>query len=176
MNSPKIKLIIGISGASGVGLAEKFIQILPSFVEKHIIISQNAKLVFQKEEQILHNENIGEKTASGSFKADAMIILPCSMNSLAKISCGICDTLITRTAAVMLKERRKLILCPREMPYSTINLEQMHKLSSLGVIIAPPVLGYYSKPKSLDEMEKFLFGKWLDLLEIENDLYKRWEG
>jgi 4-hydroxy-3-polyprenylbenzoate decarboxylase len=96
------------------------------------------------------------------------------MNTLAKISSGIADNLITRTASVMLKERRKLILAPREMPYGTISLENMAKLSLNGVIIAPPVLGYYSEQQSLEDMEKFLIGKWFDLLGIEHNLFKRW--
>jgi 4-hydroxy-3-polyprenylbenzoate decarboxylase len=76
----------------------------------------------------------------------------------------------------MLKERRKLLLAPREMPFSTIALENMHKLSSLGVIISPPIVGYYSKPNSLEEMEDFMIGKWMDSLGIEHNLFKRWQG
>jgi 4-hydroxy-3-polyprenylbenzoate decarboxylase len=172
-----MKLVIGISGASGVNLGLKFIQLLPKHIEKYVIISQNAKVVLQKENNIniLENSDISECTASGSFKTDAMIIIPCSMNTLAKISCGISDNLITRTASVMLKERRKLIIAPREMPYSTISLENMTKLSQNGVIIAPPVIGYYSNQQTLEEMENFLIGKWFDLLDIEHNLFKRWK-
>jgi 4-hydroxy-3-polyprenylbenzoate decarboxylase len=171
-----VKLIIGISGASGVNLSLKFIELLPKEIEKYVIVSDNSKIVFDKENNIniLDNKDISEITASGSFKSDAMIILPCSMNTLAKISSGISDNLITRTASVMLKERRKLILAPREMPYGTISLENMAKLSLNGVIIAPPVLGYYSEQQSLEDMEKFLIGKWFDLLDIEHNLFKRW--
>jgi 4-hydroxy-3-polyprenylbenzoate decarboxylase len=173
-----MKLIIGISGASGVTLAVKFIKLLPKEIEKYVIISEHAKVVFQKENNIniLDNSDISEITASGSFKSDKMIILPCSMNTLAKISIGIADNLITRTASVMLKERRKLILAPREMPYSTISLENMTKLSQNGVIIAPPVLGYYSNQKTLEDMENFMIGKWFDLLDIEHNLFERWKG
>jgi 4-hydroxy-3-polyprenylbenzoate decarboxylase len=98
------------------------------------------------------------------------------MNTLSKISVGIADNLITRAAAVMLKERRKLILAPREMPYSSIALENMLKLSNYGVIIAPPVAGYYANIQNIEDMEKFFIGKWFDLLGIEHNLYKRWEG
>jgi 4-hydroxy-3-polyprenylbenzoate decarboxylase len=171
-----LRLIIGISGASGVGLAQKFIEHLPKNIEKYIIVTDNAKVVLSKEENchFLDNSDISEVTASGSFKTDAMIIVPCSMNTLAKISVGIADNLLTRTATVMLKERRKLILAPREMPYSTIALENMTKLSQNGVIIAPPVLGYYANMSNLDDMEKFLIGKWYDLLGIDHQLFKRW--
>ncbi len=171
-----MKIIIAITGASGVTLAQKFIQKLPKDIEKHVIISKNAKTVFQKEENLnIHdNKDISAKVASGSFKCDAMIILPCSMNTLAKIACGIGDNLTTRTASVMIKEQRKLILAPREMPFSPIALENMHKLSLLRVIIAPPILGYYSNQNSLEDMENFLIGKWFDLIGIEHKLFKRW--
>ncbi len=173
-----MKLIIGISGASGVNLGEKFIKKLPNDIEKYIIYSQNAKKVLEKEENrfFLENSDIAAPVSSGSFKSDAMIVVPCSMNSLAKIACGISDNLITRSASVMIKEQKKLILAPREMPFSAIALENMLKLSRLGIVIAPPVLGYYAKSKSLEEMENFLIGKWFDLLEIEHNLYERWRG
>jgi 4-hydroxy-3-polyprenylbenzoate decarboxylase len=173
-----MKLIIGISGASGVRLGEKFIEKLPPKIEKYIIFSQNAKTVLEKEENrhFLENSNIAAPVSSGSFGSDAMIIVPCSMNTLAKISCGISDNLITRSAAVMLKEQKKLILAPREMPYSAIALENMLKLSKLGVTIAPPVLGYYAKIENIEDMEDFLIGKWFDMLGIEHNLYERWRG
>jgi 4-hydroxy-3-polyprenylbenzoate decarboxylase len=172
-----VKLIVGISGASGVRLAKKFVKLLPKDIEVFIIQSNSAKIVFEKEEGVkeFDNSDISASISSGSFKCDAMIILPTSMNTLAKISCGIADNLLTRTASVMIKERRKLILAPREMPLSSIALENMLKLSNLGVIIAPPVLGYYSKQQTLEDMENFLIGKWFDILGIENDLFKRWE-
>ena len=97
------------------------------------------------------------------------------MNTLAKCAVGISDSLITRAFTVMLKEKREIILAPREMPLNTIALENMLKLSTLGVTIAPPVLGYYSNQQSLNEMENFLIGKWFDLLKIKNNLFKRWE-
>ena len=86
----------------------------------------------------------------------------------------IADNLITRAASVMIKEKKTLILAPREIPFSPIALENMHKLSLLGVIIAPPALAYYSEQTSLEEMENFMIGKWMDLMGIENNLYKRW--
>lgn len=172
------RLIIGISGASGVGLGIKFIQALPKNIEKYIIISEHAHVVLDKEENrfFLNDEDIGAATASGSFKNDGMVIVPCSMNTLAKISYGIADNLITRTASVMLKEKRPLLLAPREMPFSSIALENMLKLSQLGVTIAPPVLAYYADVNTLEAMEDFLIGKWFDLLGIEHTLFKRWEG
>ena len=173
----KRKIVVATSGASGVNLGIKTLNLLPDFIEKHFIMSQNSKIVLQKEQDItIHeNDNISASIASGSFGVDAMIIAPCSMNTLAKIACGISDNLITRCATVMLKEQKKLILAPREMPFSAIALENMHKLASLGVVIAPPVMAYYSEQDSLQEMENFIIGKWFDLLNIDNTLYKRWE-
>ncbi len=172
-----MKIVIGISGASGANLGLKMLRALPAEVSKHLILSEHAQIVLDKEENLKVHENheIWASVASGSYGADAMIITPCSMNTLAKIACGIADNLITRAAAVMIKERRTLVLAPREIPFSPIALENMHKLSMMGVIIAPPVLAYYGEQNTLEEMENFMIGKWLDLLGIENTLYKRWD-
>ncbi len=172
-----MKLIIATSGASGVNLGLKALKSLPKEIDKHFIMTKNSKIVLDKESNLTthNNEDISASIASGSFGTDAMLIAPCSMNTLAKIACGISDNLVTRCASVMIKEHKKLILAPREMPFSAIALENMHKLSSLGVIIAPPVMAYYSEQQTLDEMENFIIGKWFDLLGIQNNLYKRWE-
>jgi len=173
----KRKIILAISGASGANLGLKALKLLPDSIDKHLIISENAKVVLEKEMgyTTYPNEDISASVASGSFGVDAMLIAPCSMNTLAKIACGISDNLITRSASVMIKEQKKLILAPREMPFSAIALENMQKLASLGVIIAPPVMAYYSEQTTLEDMENFIVGKWFDLLDIENNLYKRWE-
>lgn len=173
-----MKIVVGISGASGANLGLKFLQALPCECTKHLILSENAQIVLEKEENIhLHqNHEIWASVASGSYGADAMIITPCSMNTLAKIACGIADNLITRAASVMIKERKILILAPREIPFSPIALENMHKLSMMGVIIAPPALAYYGEQTSLEDMENFMIGKWMDLMKIDNNLYKRWNG
>ena len=172
-----MKLIVAISGASGVALGSKFIQYLPQNIDVHLILSQNAKIVeqFEQKRVTLHeNSNIAASISSGSFRVDATAVIPCSMNTLAKIACGISDNLVTRVAAVALKEQRKLLLAPREMPFSAIALENMQKLASLGVVIAPPVIAYYSQAKTVEEMEKFIIGKWYDILGIEHNLFKRW--
>lgn len=184
-----MKLVIAITGASGARLGLKFIQKLPEHVEVHAVISKSAKKALKLEENLnikdfintkksffIYKENqIEAPISSGSFKTDKMIILPCSMNTLAKCAVGISDNLVTRAFTVMLKEKRDIVLAPREMPLSTIALENMLKLSNLGVIIAPPTLAYYSKQDSIDMMEDFMIGKWFDLLKIEHNLYKRWE-
>jgi len=171
-----MRLIVAITGASGVGLGKRFIEALPKEIETYLILSDNAKTVFAKEQKctILDNSDIAAPVASGSFRCDAMAIIPTSMNTLAKIACGISDNLTTRAASVQIKEQRKLLLAPREMPFSPISLENMLKLSRIGVIIAPPVPGYYADVQTLEDMEDFLIGKWFDLLGIEHNLFQRW--
>ncbi|WP_297525516.1 UbiX family flavin prenyltransferase [Sulfurovum sp.] len=174
-----MKLIVAITGASGVALGKKFVDCLPEDIEVHVIVSDNAFTVesFENRKVTLHaSEDIAASVSSGSFRVDATAIIPCSMNTLAKVACGISDNLATRVAAVALKEQKKLLLAPRELPFSAIALENMQKLAALGVIIAPPVMGYYSDVSSLEEMEEFIVGKWFDVLGIENSLYERWEG
>ena len=123
----------------------------------------------------IHDDSdLAAAPSSGSFGIDATIVAPCSINTLAKIYAGFADTLITRAAAVALKERKRLVLGVREMPFSTLALEHAAKLSALGAVIAPPVLGYYSGQNSLEDMENFIIGKWLDLLGIKHRIYQRW--
>jgi 4-hydroxy-3-polyprenylbenzoate decarboxylase len=169
------KIVVSISGASGFSLGMKFFKLLPDNLEKHLILTDNSKVVAEHEENIYSESQIDAPISSGSFGADAMIIIPCSMNTLAKISVGLADNLTSRTASVMIKERKTLVLAPRELPLSPIPLENMLKLSRIGVVIAPPIIGYYSDIKTLDDMENFLIGKWFDILGIENHLYKRWQ-
>lgn len=173
-----MKIVVAITGASGVELGKKFVDYLPEEIEVHVVVSDNALTVesFENKKVTLYqNENIAAAVSSGSFRVDATAVIPCSMNTLAKIACGISDNLATRVAAVALKERKTLLLAPRELPFSAIALENMQKLATLGVIIAPPVMGYYSESNSLEEMERFIIGKWYDALGIENNLYKRWK-
>lgn len=179
-----LKLAIAITGSSGTNLATKLINNIPSDTALHIVISksalysstlENKSFDFTHKNYTLYDDSdIGAALASGSFKIDKFAIIPCSMNTLAKCAVGISDTLITRAFSVNLKERRDILLAPREMPFSAISLENMLKLSKLGVMIAPPVLGYYAKEQTIDDMENFIVGKWLDLLKIEHQLFKRW--
>ncbi len=171
-----MKIIVAISGSSGSKLGLSVLEKLPKSVEKHLIVTEHADIVLDKEHQItIHNDNeIWASVASGSFGVDAMMITPCSMNTLAKISVGIADNLITRAASVMIKEKKTLLLAPRELPFSAIALENMQKLATLGVIIAPPVAAFYSEQESLEDMENFIIGRWFDQLGIEHKLYKRW--
>lgn len=198
-----MKLVVGICGSSGVELGLKFASQMTKVgsLELHLIISNGAKealklesnldidmffrngicngreyLYFLNNERVLYynDYNLGAKIASGSFYFDNMVILPCSSNTLAKIANGISDTLITRSASVCLKQGRKLLISPREMPFSGIMINNMLTLSRYNAVIMPPILGYYSGVDTLEAMENFIFGKILDSLNIANNLYKRW--
>lgn len=208
-----MKIVVGISGASGVELGFYLLKALEKFTQSDdeifAIFSNGAKVSFcaenrhceptksawqpinsQNDEfiafckekfalrktQFLDDENLAASVSSGSFGINATLIAPCSLNTLAKIKQGIADTLITRSAAVALKERKKLILAVREIPFSTLALKQMTKLSKMGVIIAPPVFASYAKVQNLDDLRNFIIGKWLDLLDIKHDLYKKWQN
>lgn len=121
-------------------------------------------------------DNIAASIASGSFKTMGMIVIPSSMGTISAIASGMSDDLISRAADVCIKEKRKLVLVPREMPYSTLHLENLLRLSKIGVNIAPASPGFYHKPKSLVNSVDFVVGKVLDLFDIEHSLFKRWEG
>ena len=170
-----MKLVVAVTGASGTQLGERLLAWLPEGVTPYLILSDHARTVVEHEGGArFDEEDIAAPVASGSFPVDAMIVAPCSMNTLAKIACGIADNLVTRAAAVAIKERRPLLLAPREMPLSPIALENMLKLARLGVIVAPPVMGYYARHDTVEAMERFVVGRWFDLLGIEHDLYQRW--
>ena len=179
-------ILVAITGATGVLIAIKLLKVLK---EKNIltelILSKAAELVLNTETELNVSDisDLAYKTynvndleappASGSHKLDAMIIVPCTMKTLAAIAHGYANNLITRAADVNIKEKRKLILIVRESPLSAIHLENMLKLAKLGVVIAPPVPSYYIKPKSVDELIDYTVGRILDQIGIESDI-KRW--
>lgn len=181
-------ILIGITGASGIPIAHKLLlKLKESDTKTEIIISSAAKKVMKAESEISESQlnelvnktySIDDLTAgpaSGSYKFDAMVIVPCSMKSLASIAHGYADNLITRAADVCIKEKRKLILVVRESPLSAIHLENMLKLAKLGAIIAPPVPSFYIKPKNVDEMLNYFVGRVLDLLGY-NFKFERWKN
>ncbi len=186
------KIIIGITGGSGHLYTKKLIkELINREILIYIVASKEGKNVFQYETDIsledyissfnndrvtlFHNDNLFAPIASGSFISDAMVIIPCSMNTVGCIANGITNTLLTRTADVMQKEKRELIILPREMPMNTIHLENLTKLSNLGVRILPCSPGFYNKPETLEDIINFVVGKVFDALNIENNIYKRWE-
>ncbi len=181
-------IIVAITGASGVVLGVKLLKALKKLnINTGLLISDTAKTIIDYELDISY-ENIikiadeyyqtNDLTASvnsGSFKFDSLVIIPCSMKTLSAIANGYASNSITRVADVAFKERRKIIIVPRETPLRTVHIENMLSISKEGGIILPPILGYYSKIENLDDMENFIIGKVLDSLGINNDLYKRWE-
>ncbi len=131
----------------------------------------------QQEKIQLHGfQDVGCAIASGSYLTDGMVIVPCSMTTIAAIAVGLGDNAIRRGADVVLKERRPLVLVPREAPFSTLHLENLHKLSLLGATIVPPIPAWYTQPKSLEDVENFIVGKVLDALGVKHALYPRWNG
>jgi 4-hydroxy-3-polyprenylbenzoate decarboxylase len=179
-------VLVAITGASGVDLAVILLQQLKEKgMQTELIISKVAEKIISIETDYNVNEiidlankyhEVNDLTAgpaSGSYKNNIMIIIPCSMKTLASIANGFADNLITRAADVTIKEGRKLILVVRESPFSAIHLENMLKLSRLGVIIAPPIPSYYIKPKTIKELNENLIGRILDHIFIDNET-KRW--
>ena len=187
------KYIVGITGASGSIYGIRLIEeLLKAGNEVNIIITNSGSKVMNYETDydidllLKHLEDFGSKvklnhvdnlfapTASGSFKTDGMIIIPCSMSSLGEISNGVSKNLLGRSADVCLKERRKLIIVPRETPFNTIHLKNMVNLSEAGAMILPAMPGFYHKPKSVEDLIDFVVGKVLDALDIKNNLFEKW--
>lgn len=186
----KKRIIVGISGASGTIYAINLLKRLQSYpnVETHVIMSEwareNLKIEvgmsyteFEKLCDVLYsNRQLSAKIASGSFLTNAMVIVPASMKTVAGIACGFADNLIGRAADVALKEQRKLIMVPRETPLNTIHLENLTKLSHMGVQIIPPVPAFYNHPQTIQDIIDHNTVKLLDALGLENDYEGRWEG
>ncbi len=177
---------MSITGASGVDLAVMLLRelkkkgletelIITKVAEKIITIETDYKLneIIELSDKYYDVDDLTAGPASGSYKNKIMIIIPCSMKTLAAIANGYADNLITRAADVIIKERRKLILVVRESPFSAIHLENMLKLSRLGVIIAPPIPSYYIKPKSIKDLNEYFVGRILDHIGVDSDI-KRW--
>ena len=179
-------VLVAITGASGVDLAVILLQqlkkngletelVITKMAEKIIDIETDYKIsqIIELSDKYYDVDDLTAGPASGSYKNNIMIIIPCSMKTLAAIANGYADNLITRAADVVIKERRKLILVVRESPFSTIHLENMLKLSRLGVIIAPPIPSYYIKPKNIKELNEYFVGRILDHIGIDSGI-KRW--
>lgn len=182
----KRKIVIGITGASGAPYAKRLIQVLRQHnnVELGVCISATAPEVWQLECGGDLREEIGVPVwgmrdykapfASGSAGWHAMAIVPCSMGTCARIAQGISDTLLTRAADVMLKERRPLIVVPRETPLGVIHLENLTTLARAGAMVMPAMPSFYSKPQSIDDLVDSVLGRVLDHLGVENRLSRRW--
>lgn len=182
------KLVVGISGASGVVYGIRMLEALRAAdVETHLILSKAAEMTLAYETDLKPRDlramadhsyaigDVGAPCASGSFPSDGMVIAPCSMKTLAEIASGVTATLLSRAADVVLKERRRLVLMARETPLTAVHLRNMLTVTEMGGIIAPPVPAFYAKPESLDQMIDHSVGRVLDLFEIETALVRRWK-
>jgi 4-hydroxy-3-polyprenylbenzoate decarboxylase len=184
---PPRRLIVGISGASGIVYGARLLELLrPLAVETHLVVSRSAEVTLALETplkpadlraraDVVHA--IGDLAApisSGSFPTIGMVVAPCSVRSMAEIATGVTTTLLSRAADVTLKERRPLVLLVRETPLHTGHLRTMTALSEMGAIIAPPVPAFYAKPQTLDEMIDQTLGRVLDLFGLEAGTVRRW--
>ncbi len=182
-----MEVVVGISGASGVGYGIRLLQVLQGCVT-HLVLSDSARKIIEIEtdlepedveklaNHVYASDDFTAPIASGSHIFDAMVVIPCSMGTLAGIASGTSSTLITRAADVCLKDRRKLILVPRETPMSLIQLRNMVSAAEAGAIVMPACPAFYSRPQSLDDLIDVLVGRVLDLIGLENNLYERWGG
>ncbi|MEO3945207.1 flavin prenyltransferase UbiX [Gorillibacterium sp. CAU 1737] len=189
--------IVGITGASGSIYGVKLVRyLLEAGMDVHLVVTDAGWRVlhdelgwsvsrrtevleeqfgFARSRLIYHsNADIGASIASGSFRTDGMVVLPCSMGTLSGIAHGASGNLLERAADVILKENRPLLLVPRETPLSVIHLENMLKLAKLGVAMIPAMPAFYQKPASLEELTDFMVGRVLDSMKIEHHLYRRW--
>jgi 4-hydroxy-3-polyprenylbenzoate decarboxylase len=184
------RLIVGISGASGTIYGVRLLEVLKDIqgVETHLILSRGAKVAMSHETSIksetvesladhVHSpENLAASVSSGSFLTEGMIVAPCSMKTLSMISLSINDNLLIRAADVTLKERRKLLLIPRETPLHLGHLRSMTQITEMGGIIMPPVPSFYHNPKTIDDIINQTVGKALDQFGIPHQLFDRWKG
>ena len=180
-----MRIVVGITGASGVQYAHALLRNLRGH-DVDLVISEDAKKVIAHETDVTAtdlaklathayaNDDTAAPPSSGSYRFDAMVVVPCSMGTLGKIAWGISDNLITRAAAVTLKEKRKLILVPRETPLAATHLENLLRLANQGAVVLPAMPGFYHRPETTDDLVNFVVGKVLDQLGIEHALFARW--
>ncbi|WP_146822879.1 non-oxidative hydroxyarylic acid decarboxylases subunit B [Alicyclobacillus suci] len=184
-----VKIIVGITGATGAIFGIRLLELLNAAgVETHLVVSPWAKSTIPYEtpysvadvlamaSYTYSHKDQAARISSGSFQVDGMIIAPCSMKTLASIRVGLADNLITRSADVMLKERKKLILMTRETPLNTIHLENMLALSQMGAVIFPPMPAFYNHPETLDEMVNHIVYRVMDQIGLPPEEAKRWDG
>ena len=182
-----MRLVIGVSGGSGAIYAVGLLQALKQLgIETHLVMSKMGEAVVNHEcsftrqdisgmvDHFYESSDLFAPIASGTFKTDGMIIVPCSMKTLAAIATGYSDSLLTRSADVVLKEGRKLVIVPRETPYNQIHLENMLKLSKMGVTIMPASPGFYNHPDTITDIVSAMVSKILDAFSIEHTLVARW--
>ncbi len=185
--SEKPRLIVGISGASGVIYGIRLLQVLRDMpVETHLVMSKSAEMTIAYETDFKPAEvkaladvtypiaDIGAAISSGSFRTLGMAVAPCTVRTLSEIASGVTSTLLTRAADVVLKERRRLVLLLRETPLHAGHIQSMLRVTEMGAIVAPPVPAFYTRPETLDQVIDQTVGRMLDLFDIDSDLPQRW--
>jgi 4-hydroxy-3-polyprenylbenzoate decarboxylase len=189
MHRDRKRIIVAITGATGSIFGVRLLELLKGLdVETHLVVSKWGSRTLIHETlytveavkamaEVVHPEaDQGAMIASGSFLTEGMVVVPCSMRSLAAIATGVGDNLIHRAADVVLKERRKLVLVPREAPLHEIHLENMLRLTRMGAVILPPVPAFYTHPRTIDDLVDHVAARILDQLGLHLDLGKRWDG
>ncbi len=197
----KRRFVFAMSGASGPVVGLWVLRQVAASAEVHLVLSGQTFSILKEESGVdwqadeaaevqarirrdmgsdaIHyyrDHDLAARISSGSFRTDGMFVVPCSMKTLAGIAHGYTESLIQRAADVTIKEARPLVLSPREMPFSPIHLDNMLSLARIGVRIVPPLLSFYHRPATIDEMIDFVAGKILDAMGIGNDLFRRWGG
>lgn len=184
-----LRIIVGISGASGAVYGVRLLELLKrAGIETHLVMSRAARLTLAYETDfkvadvealatVVHsNQDIGAACSSGSFKTDGMIIAPCSIKTMSEIATGVTANLLSRSADVALKERRRLVLLLRETPLHAGHLRTMTAVTEAGAIVYPPVPAWYARPKSLEDLIDHTLGRAMDLFEVDLGSVRRWEG
>lgn len=199
-NHPKT-VTVGVTGASGAILAQRMLSLLDAdsrVTRVHLVVTETGQRIFSEELaipasvpnqlvarllghpsskiEILPNKDVGASIASGSYPVDAMVIIPCSVGTLAKIAAGTCDDLVARSADVMLKEGRKLILCVRDTPFSRIHLENMLRAQQAGAVIMPAIPAFYHAPKTIDDLVTQYVCRVLAQMDLPQNEMFRWTG
>jgi 4-hydroxy-3-polyprenylbenzoate decarboxylase len=194
-------ITVGVTGASGAVLAQKILALLDAdarverillvvtetgqrlFAEELAIASNSPNHLIERilghssqKVEVLPNRDVGASIASGSYSVDAMAVIPCSVGTLAKIAAGTCDDLVARSADVMLKEGRKLVLCVRDTPFSRIHLENMLRAQQAGAVIMPAIPSYYHAPKNIDDLVTQYVCRVLAQMDLSQDAMFRWSG
>ena len=199
-SSPKI-ITVGVTGASGAILAQKMLSLLDAdarVARVHLVVTETGQRIFSEELaiaasaqnqfvarllghpsgkiELLPSKDVGASIASGSYAVDAMVVIPCSVGTLAKIAAGACDDLVARSADVMLKESRKLILCVRDTPFSRIHLENMLRAQQAGAVIMPAIPAFYHAPKTIDDLVTQYVCRVLAQMDLPQAGMFRWSG
>ncbi|MGO1972046.1 MAG: UbiX family flavin prenyltransferase [Propionibacteriaceae bacterium] len=183
------RIVVAITGASGSTYGIRLLEVLQELgIETHLVASPAGMVTLRHEtslgvadlesrcDVLYRAADIGAAIASGSFRTDGMVVVPCSVRTMSEIASGITSSLVSRAADVTLKERRRLVLCVRETPLHAGHLDTMTRLANLGAVIAPPVPAFYTRPETLDDLVDHTVGRLLDHLGIDNKLVERWSG